>query len=201
MNADAVQIRVEHTKRDLDRLRRRALMRHHDIGKDEPRKFGAGAPELVATAQIAFAVSTPASARKSICAAARVDRTRLESTAIDRLHVGQQKRLGKPPAKRGHDVRDAFVLEQRRPHFDDGDPASQRRTGNRETLLDGGDIDRNLEREAGPETIEDTGGRRTGSPRRLQRPGISRVAPPRRSRQPSSRARRSLPAPSRNDRR
>jgi hypothetical protein len=54
-------------------------------------------------------------------------------------------------------VRDAFILEQRRPHFDDVHPAAQPRTGNRETLLQGGDVDRNLEREASSELIEHAG--------------------------------------------
>ena len=59
-------------------------------------------------------------------------------------------------------MRDALVLEQRRPHFEDADPASQRRSGHHAALLHGGDVDRHLEREAGPEPIEHAGGGRVG---------------------------------------
>ena len=79
---------------------------------------------------------------------------------------------GNCPTEGWHDVRDAFVLEQRRPHFDDADPARQRRTGNPETLLQGGHVDRNLEREAGSEPIENAGGGRVGHLRHLLGPGI-----------------------------
>ena len=50
-------------------------------------------------------------------------------------------------------------------------PASAAR-GNRETLLQGGHVDRNLEREAGSEPIENAGGGRVGLLRHLLGPGI-----------------------------
>ena len=142
MNADSVHTGLEHAKRDLDGLRGRALMRHHDIGEDEPRQFGAGAPELVAHGTDRLC-RVHAGEREEIndVAAARVDGARFEGTAIHCFHVGQQERVGKLSTEGWHDVRDALVLEQRRPHFDDGDSARQRRAGNPETLFHGGHVD------------------------------------------------------------
>jgi len=65
-----------------------------------------------------------------------------------------------------------LVFQQRRPHFDDADPARQRRSGNGATLLQAGHVDRNLEREAGSEPIENAGGGWVGFRRRLPGPGI-----------------------------
>src|SRR4029079_3998864 len=81
-------------------------------------------------------------------------------------------RLGKLPAKGRNDVRDALVLEERRPHFDDVDASGQRRRGHSETLLQGGPIDRNLETETGSEALEHTVGRRVIHLRHLLRPGM-----------------------------
>ena len=135
VNADRVHTGLEHAKRDLAGLRGRALVRHHDIGKDEPRQFGAGAPELVAHgADRLRRIHTGEREEINDVAAAGIDAARLEGAAVHGLHVGQQERLGKLLAEGWHDVRDALVLEQRRPHFDDVDSARQRRTGNRQAL-------------------------------------------------------------------
>ena len=64
------------------------------------------------------------------------------------------------------------MYEERRPHFDDVGPTRQPRSGNPETLLQGGHVNRNLEREAGSEAIENPRGRRVGHLRRLLRPSI-----------------------------
>ena len=117
-------------------------MGHQDIGEGEPRQFGAGAPELVAHgADRLRRIRTGEREEINDVAAARVDGACLEGTAIHGLHVGQQERLRKLLPEGWHHVRDALVLEQRRPHFDDADPARQRRTGNRATLLQGGHVD------------------------------------------------------------
>jgi len=127
---------------DLYGLRGRALVRHHDIGEDEPRQFGAGAPELVAHgADRLRRVRTGEREKINDVAAARIDGARLEATAIHGLHVCQQQRIRKLLPESRHHVRDALVLEQRRPHFDDADPARQRRSRNRATLLQGGHVD------------------------------------------------------------
>ena len=87
---------LEHAERDLDGLRGRALVRHHDVGEDEPRQFGAGAPELVAHgADRLRRIHTGEREEINDVAAARIDGARLEGTAIHGLHVGQQERLGK----------------------------------------------------------------------------------------------------------
>ena len=173
VNADPVHSGLEHAPRDLDGLRGRALVRHEDIGKREPRQFGVGAPELVAHgANRLGRIHTGEREEINDVAAARIDGARLEGPAIHGLHVGQQERFGKFPAESWHDVRDAFVLEQRRPHFDDGDPARQRRSGHPETLLHGGHVDRNLERETGSEPFEHASGGRVGHRGRLLGPGI-----------------------------
>ena len=117
-------------------------MRHHDVGEGEPRQVGAGPPELVAHgADRLRGIHTGEREEVDDVAAARVDGARLEGAAIHGLHVGQQERLGKLLPEGWHHVRDALVLEQRRPHLDDVGPARQRRAGNRAPLLQGGHVD------------------------------------------------------------
>jgi hypothetical protein len=95
VNADAVHTGLEHAKRDFGGLRGRALVRHHDVGKHEPRQFGAGAPELVAHgADRLRRLDTGEREEINDVAAARIDGARLEGTTIHCLHVGQQEPSG-----------------------------------------------------------------------------------------------------------
>jgi hypothetical protein len=65
VNANRVHTSLQHPKRDFYRLRRRPLVRHHDVGKHEPRQCEIGAPELVAHGANRFRRIDTASARKS----------------------------------------------------------------------------------------------------------------------------------------
>ena len=68
-------------------------------------------PNSSRTAQIDFAVSTPARARKSNdVAAADVDAARLAAAAVHGLHVCQQESVGKPLAEGGHEFETPWVL-------------------------------------------------------------------------------------------
>jgi hypothetical protein len=145
VDADGVHAGLEHAQRDVAGLRGGPLVGHHDVGKDEPRKFGAGAPELVAHRADRLR-RIHAREREEIhdVAAGRIDAARLAAAAVHRLHVGQEERVGKPLAERRHHVRDALALDQRRPHFDDVDSPGHGRRGHRESLIQCVHVHRNL---------------------------------------------------------
>jgi hypothetical protein len=130
-------------------------VRHHDVGKASRGSSRRRAWNSSRTAQIAFAVSTPASARKSRDVAAAPHTPALLSPPPQsmRLHVGQEERLGKLLTKGWHDVRDAFVFSSGVPHFNDRHAACERRPAT-PSPADGGDVDRDLKRELGLELIE-----------------------------------------------
>src|SRR6185503_16697638 len=48
VDTDRVDASLDHSKRDFACLGGGALVRHHDVGKDKSRQFGAGASELIA---------------------------------------------------------------------------------------------------------------------------------------------------------
>ena len=142
--------------------------------KTSTRQFRVGASELVTdSADRLRGVGTRrARENRRMIAAGRIDGPRLERPAIHSLQIGQKERPGKPATERRHDVRNAFVLEQRRSHLHDVGSARERGSGNSESLLDSGDVDRDLECESVSDLIENARGRGMGHLRGLPGPRI-----------------------------
>src|ERR1700761_8396277 len=86
-----------------------ALVRHHDVGKDKSRQFGARAPELIAHgADRLRRIHAGESLEIKDVAAADIDAARFAATTVHGLHVCEQESVGKPLAEGGHDVRNAL---------------------------------------------------------------------------------------------
>src|SRR4029453_3728338 len=90
VNTDAVHTGLEHAEGNLDGLRGRSLVRHHDLSEGGRRQFDAGAPEFVAHgADRLRRIRTGEREEINDVAAARIDSARLEGTAIHGLSVRQ----------------------------------------------------------------------------------------------------------------
>lgn len=146
VDADGIDAGVEHALGGIGCVGRGALVRDEDVGEGETRDVGVGAAEFVADGANGLGgIDAGEGEEVYDVAASGIDEAGLGGAAVHGLHVGQEEGFGKLLAEGGYDVGDAFVLEERRAHFEDVNAGLEGRSGDGKALRDGGDVDGDLE--------------------------------------------------------